>query len=124
MKDLGNVTLKKYCELSRSLKRIDSKTLAQELNICRQYASEILAELEKLGYIQLVDVNQNLKIYNTTGKKWQNKEIRSNQVPHSVLIEIRPDIAASWVKPFLPHLEKKSIPIVRSIGLGARQNTL
>jgi hypothetical protein len=39
-------------------------------------------------------------------------------------ITIKPDLAAMWLVSSKPPWEKRSIPIVRSIGLGARQNTL
>lgn len=71
------------------------------------------------------------KVESQTGAQsatWRRTEItlanwlaKNNKA--TVEITIKPDLAAMWLRESQPHWEKKSIPIVRSIGLGARLDT-
>jgi hypothetical protein len=88
-------------------------------NASRQHTHSTLRFLEKEGYIYLLPESgpKSMK-WGTTDKKMEKPEQLCIQ------IEIKPDLAAMWLQKSKPQWDKRSIPIVRSIGLGVRRNTL
>jgi hypothetical protein len=59
------------------------------------------------------------KHFDVTNCKWEEQlKIKMMEVT------IKPDLAAMWLVESKPHWETKLIPIRRSIGLGAKPNTL
>ena len=59
------------------------------------------------------------KRFDITDCKWE-EQVKTKTME----VTIKPDLAAMWLVESKPHWETKLIPIRRSIGLGAKPNTL
>ena len=107
--------------------------------LSKQHTHHVLTTLRENGYLSYTGVQGATPAkYYVTDKPFDielpkpaPKPTKSTKTPcktkpiefKTVEIEIKPDLAAMWLVKSKPHSVKRSIPIVRSIGLGVRQGT-
>lgn len=84
---------------------------------------KMLRRYESKGLIERVEAQTGAKsaTWRRTEVTLQNWLAKNNK--STVKITIKPDLAAMWLRESKPHWETKSIPIVRSIGLGVKLDT-
>lgn len=95
--------------------------LANKLQMNQMALYSVLRRLEKQLRVKRVKMGKG-----SVGTTWAVHAEADNYKPTSgkcIEIQIKPDPAAEWLIPSRPHWEKRSIPVVRSIGLGVRQST-
>ena len=110
------------------------KQVKNHMGICKQQAHQALTALRENGYLSYTGVRGATPAkYYVTDKEFDAEKLKPSRKPRNtkctepkqktVEIEIKPDLAAMWLVKSKPHSVKRSIPIVRSIGLGVRQST-
>jgi DNA-binding Lrp family transcriptional regulator len=115
-----------YAEIIQTLKELGEAPLfklSKRLNMNPKAVGKILTKLEEQSCV--IRAKEACGAAGTVwainpGKHFYYPKLKTAKL---VEIEIKPDLAAQWLIPSKPHWEKRSIPIVRSIGLGVRQST-